>query len=297
MPPSLPFDPDAYFAVLEAKRDAFMDGRAEIDTVIVGSSHGDYGVDPAHIAGSFNLCTASQDMRQSAMMYAWAARRNRRLRRVIVVYSLFSYGFDCARSADHARCVFLRRAFGFRWSRDLDDALWPIDFKTRWPNHPHTLPPMDRGFARSNGVSFFEVEEGFVARRVARHMELSEVRDRGESQLAHLHAIMVLARRRGDQVVVVIPPVRSDYHAAVLPGVTLFGKMKTICMRAGVPLVDTFDDPAFVWSDFGDPDHLYPDGDGSRKLAARINIALKARKALDFNWARALHRVRSATGI
>ncbi|MGH1591758.1 hypothetical protein ACRBEV_29445 [Methylobacterium phyllosphaerae] len=66
----LPFDADANFAKLEAKRDAFMDARRDIETVVVGSSHGDHGVDPALIKDSFNLCTTSQDLHQSAMMYA-----------------------------------------------------------------------------------------------------------------------------------------------------------------------------------------------------------------------------------
>lgn len=297
-PLSLPFEPDAYFANLEAKRDAFMDGRDEIDTVIVGSSHGEYGLDPEHIDGSFNLCTASQDIRQSASMYAWATRRNRQLRRVIVFYSLFSYGFDCSRSSDHARCVFLRRAFGVRWDEDLDDLLWSIDLNARWPHQP-LLPPavLDRGFIRSNARDFFSEAPDALARRVSRHVAMSEVQHQRADQLPHLAAIITLAKRRGDEVVVVVPPMRSDYLAALPHGASLFDKLRALCARGRVQLVEAFADPAFAWEDFGDPDHLYPAGEGPKKLADLVRGRLASRRPARVGYVRAMNHLREAVRL
>lgn len=270
-----------------------MDSRGEIDTVVVGSSHGDYGVDPALIENSFNLCTTSQDLHQSALMYAWAARHNSRMRRVIVVYSLFSYGFDCSRSADKGCCVYLWRAFGLRWRQELDDVFWPMNCNARWPTQPPAPRPMDRGFERTNAMGFFSNDPAALANRVSRHLDFSEVRYREPDNLVHLRSILALARRRGDQVLVAIAPARADYRSELPAGVPLFTKVRDLCRRAGVPVVDAFADPAFDYDDFGDWDHMFPAGEGPKKLAALINDRWREVRPGRPNYARALYRLRA----
>ncbi|MGU3422086.1 hypothetical protein [Methylobacterium sp. D54C] len=296
MSPDLPFETEIYFAKLEAKRNTFMEVGPDVDTIIIGSSHGEYGIDPAHIDGSFNLCTISQDLSQSAMMYGWAARRNRHLRQVVVLYSIFSYGFDCLKTSEKGRAVFLRRAFGFGWPQHLDDLLWTMDLHIPWPDFSDVPPHLYNGFTRSDDVFFFAQDANQLARRVARHVALSEQRYAGGEQFARLAAILAFARRRGDRVCVVIPPVRDDYRAALPADLPLFRKVRALCERCDAQLVDEFSNDEYAGADFGDPDHLRPAGDGARRLSERVGQGLRGRRSTWLGYRRALSRIRPPAG-
>lgn len=296
MLPDLPFETETYFAKLEAKRNAFMEVGRDVETIIIGSSHGEYGIDPAFIDGSFNLCTISQDLSQSAMMYAWAARRNRNLKKVVVLYSLFSYGFNCLKTSEKGRAVFLRRAFGFKWPNHLDDVLWTMDLHIPWPDSSDVPPHMFNGFTRSNDVFFFAQDADQFARRLARHVALSEQRYVGGEQFARLGAILAYAKRRGDQVCVVIPPARDDYRAALPADLMPFRKVRALCERHDAQLVDEFSNDDYARDVFGDPDHLRPAGDGARKLSECVGQSLRGRRSTRLGYRRALSRILAPVG-
>src|SRR3546814_6862555 len=55
-------------ALLAAKR-AMLAASNNITTLVVGSSHGDFGFNPAYCPRSFNLCCRSQDLKHSFHLY------------------------------------------------------------------------------------------------------------------------------------------------------------------------------------------------------------------------------------
>lgn len=111
---------------------------------------------------------------------------------MIVVYSLFSYGFDCSRSADKGCCVYLWRAFGLRWRQELDGVFWTMNCNARWPIQPPVSRPMDGGFERTNAMGFFSNDPAALANRVSRHLDFSEVRYREPDNLLHMCSILAL---------------------------------------------------------------------------------------------------------
>ncbi|XYD08655.1 hypothetical protein R1A27_27495 [Methylobacterium sp. NMS12] len=189
------------------------------------------------------------------------------------------------------RAVFLRRAFGFRWPDHLDDLLWTMDHHIPWPVSSDVPPHMFNGFTKSDDVFFFAQDADLFARRVARHVALSEQRYAGGEQFARLGAILAFAKRRGDQVCVVIPPVRDDYRAALPADLTLFRKVRALCERHDAQLIDEFSNEEYASGDFGDPDHLRPAGDGARKLSERVGQSLRGRRPTRLGYRRALSRI------
>ncbi|MGH1591757.1 hypothetical protein ACRBEV_29440 [Methylobacterium phyllosphaerae] len=111
---------------------------------------------------------------------------------MIVVYSLFSYGFDCSRSADKGCCVSLWRAFGLRWRQELDGVFWTMNCNARWPIQPPVSRLMDGGFERTNAMGFFSNNPAALANRVSRHLDFSEVRYREPDNLLHMRSILAL---------------------------------------------------------------------------------------------------------
>ncbi|MYN47059.1 hypothetical protein GTP23_18610 [Pseudoduganella sp. FT93W] len=74
------------------KRTALQEFGHEISTLVVGSSHGDCGFNPEFFPGSFNLCTSSQDLKFSSLLYEKAVEQCPGIRNLILFYSVFSPG-------------------------------------------------------------------------------------------------------------------------------------------------------------------------------------------------------------
>ena len=55
--------------IIGAKRTMLQKAKESIDTLVVGSSHGDFGFNPTYFPNSFNLCCRSQDLKHSYYLY------------------------------------------------------------------------------------------------------------------------------------------------------------------------------------------------------------------------------------
>lgn len=56
---------------LAAKRTMLKREKDTIETIVVGSSHGDFGFDPRYCDNSFNLCYRSLDLKHSFGLYSY----------------------------------------------------------------------------------------------------------------------------------------------------------------------------------------------------------------------------------
>jgi hypothetical protein len=94
----------------------------------------------------------------------------------------------------------------------------------------------------------------------------------------HLVRLILAAQARNQNVLVVIPPARSDYKAALLRLSTdIFRSLYEISrfpFRAPVRILDCFNDFSFEDAWFGDFDHLLPEGPGCAMLSTRIRNCL-----------------------
>jgi hypothetical protein len=131
-----------------------------------------------------------------------------------------------------------------------------------------------RGFIRTNEDTFFPNDYG-ADRRAATHMKHHDRR----AEDLHLVRLILAAQARGQNVLVVIPPARSDYKAALRKlSDQVFRSLYEIAgfaFRAPVYILDTFNEDAFEDAWFGDFDHLLPEGRGCALLSATIRDVLK----------------------
>jgi len=63
-----------------------------LKTIVMGSSHGDYGFNPHYCELSFNLCCRSQDLKHSFHLYKHVNAIAPNLKNLVLFYSIFSPG-------------------------------------------------------------------------------------------------------------------------------------------------------------------------------------------------------------
>ncbi|MEG1788941.1 MAG: hypothetical protein RR268_06975 [Kiritimatiellia bacterium] len=87
-----------------------------------------------------------------------------------------------------------------------------------------------------------------------------------------LEKLQLLCEKRNARLVVFFPPSRADYRAFLPSKQILFGSFLNHFPE--IPLLDCFDDPDFIFEDFGDADHLNPHG--AAKLSHKLETFIKA---------------------
>ena len=263
-------DPLLSHEILElvAKRTSLVGHLDSLRTLAVGSSHGDYGFDPAFVPEAFNLCTSSQDLLHSCLLVEKMSRLNPAIANIVVFYSAFSPGNVLEKTSDRIRCAALKEVFL------LDVEYTAPDVLAAHASIAGRLDTMKldrgaRGFIRTNDSPFIADDFG-ANRRAATHMKHNARR----TEDIHLVRLVLGAHARGQQVLVVIPPVRSDYKAAlrrISPDVFAGLRMLAgFAFPAPLRVLDCFDDFSFDDAWFGDFDHLLPEGPGCAVLSTRI---------------------------
>ena len=83
---------------LGAKRVMFEQASDTLETLVLGSSHGDHAFDPAYIPNAFNLCYGALDLKHSYYLYQRAIASCPNLKNIVLFYSVFSPGNMLERS-------------------------------------------------------------------------------------------------------------------------------------------------------------------------------------------------------
>lgn len=236
-----------------------------VQTLVLGSSHGEYGFIPDD--KSFNLCGASQDLYLSYELYRRCADFPQ-LKTVILFYSVFSSGSVVERTMEKERCLYYRKFWGipYRFHSDADYECKEKSLNA-WieGNNIH----IEKGYRGLGSYDTF-MPKGFNLReRVDGHIKNN---NRVDNQCVYISHIAEKAERFGHRVIVVIPPVRSDYFSMLPPFNELFERLiKTLQMHQNIQLISFIGDSFFFDEDFGDSDHLLPKG------AAKLTKAIYRR--------------------
>ena len=254
------------------KKMGLLQAGAAIKTLVLGSSHGDYGFDPAFCPGSFNLCSTSQDMKHSQLLYEYAAQHCPQLQNVVVFHSVFSPGFMLEKCSEKLRCAAFKEIFELPGG--YDDEIETAYAMAHGRLAAETIPPGFNGFLKSDQRFFFSPTYG-AERRAGDHLK----NNRRDGATAYLGNIIDRARQWGHHVLVLIPPGRSDYKQALrLDQEELFGALFTLVSGQGagspVKILDLYHGTEFRDEDFGDYDHLRPAGQGPERLAQLAGAAL-----------------------
>lgn len=253
---------------LSIKNKQFLEMSSDIDTLILGSSHGDYSFNPRFFDKSFNFCSASQDFSHSVLLYDYLSEFGASLKRIIFFCSIFTPLFELALSSEKLRCLAFYKVFGNKFPLPPDFSDGNINLIETGASAAINVGKYYRGFNESNNKLFFPA--GFdVKKRAMSHLKYFDVG-------ALKKCLEVFSKKCLDnhhELIVVIPPIRSDYKFYVLKEYKqmIEGIVNYRLENSGIKnVVDLFSDIEIQDSYFGDSDHLYPMGPGPQIVVEKI---------------------------
>lgn len=267
------------------KRNLLLQSSNQINILILGSSHGMYGIRPDKFSlPAVNLANASQSIEIDELLLNKYLENHKNVRVVVLPISYFSPSFRLTHGCEEWRDCLYFRILGVSekaiWRIVRDKRYWGLPFvygsaRTRqallgdFSSFP--TPKLD-GF----GWSFGESKEGIstlsAMKRIAGQHEIMHSADRAAVKASLKRIVQTCARNR-IRLVLVTLPVYETYSAQADP--RKVHEMRSFAASVCGPNVacqDYFDDARFALDDFSDNDHL--NAKGAAKVTSLINSAL-----------------------
>lgn len=254
-----------------AKRTMLRRDCNDLDTIVLGSSHGDYSFNPKYFPSSFNLCCTSQDLHHSFLLYRYVVTNYPNIKSVVLYYSIFSPSWNMLRSeSEKYISVSLNELFS------LGIEYYDEELKSEYNKIRGRLSKLIvdsngyRGFTFDEGKTYFSDSYGADV-RANEHLQFNKLKEEN----LFLIKILLFAKHLKHKLYVVVPPVRSDYKKALGGNFnSLFSSLIEIIYDFNhdykIELINEFDSNLFHDSYFGDYDHLLPSGSGAEILTKII---------------------------
>lgn len=250
------------FAKISYKVREFRSLENETQTVVLGSSHALYGYKPERT--EFNFAEPSQDLYYSYKIYEKFCDF-KKIKRVILFYSVFSAGHILEKTRWVKLCAIYKKVLGIPYRYD-ETELKKIEKKLH--GRIYFMPRKTYG-----DMDKYRFESHNAEERVAGHLKNNR---RQNNQTEYVEKCAALARLKGHDLFVVIPPFRSDYTKLLPPFEEVFAPLLSLTQKdASIHLLDYFHDTDFADDDFGDTDHL--NLQGAKKLTQKIRQAFRTR--------------------
>lgn len=257
--------------LLAAKRTMWRKEGHVIDTLVIGSSHGDFGFNPALFPKSFNLCFRSQDLKHSFHLLEKLSAAHPNIKNVVLFYSSFSSGHLMELSpTEKVISPPMSEIFGLDLDYEDDELQKIAQFIKGELNEISVDIEGVCGFFPGSGKGFMP-ENYSVEKRANEHLR----RNQSTAANVYLSKLLDLAAKQKQRVCIVIPPARTDYKKAI--GVdssklykSLFDLLSARDQGENITVVNCYDDSRFVDSYFGDYDHLHPTGPGVELLTKSV---------------------------
>lgn len=257
--------------LLAAKRTMLRKDKDNIDTLVIGSSHGDFGFNPFYYPKSFNLCFRSQDLKHSFHLLEKISSDHPKIRNIILFYSIFSPGSFMEKSpSEKVISPSMNEIFGLNLDYE-DESLKSIAEKIKGELDDISVDIEGvRGFFPESAKGVISDSYG-VKRRADEHLKLNKITDAN----IYLTKILDLTAKQKQRVCVVIPPARSDYKEATggdskLLFKSLFDLLNSRSESEEISVINCFDDAKFIDAHFCDYDHLLPLGAGTDLLTKLV---------------------------
>ena len=237
-----------------------------VKTLILGSSHGYYGYRADEKLDEFNGAESSQDLYYSYEIYKQFSDAPK-LKNVVLFYSVFSPGNILELTAEKWRCDFYRLFYGIPYRFTPEKAKENVmKSLAGFIISEQEKAPVDAHYTGNCDYSFFMTSFD-LNKRVKKHLKSN---CRRENQTEFVRKAILLAKEKGHNLYIVIPPHRSDYTNLLSPFEELFPDL--LAIKDDVNILSFLRDPRFYDSDFGDMDHL--NQTGAEKLTAFIREAM-----------------------
>lgn len=262
---------------LGAKRVMLEQARDTLETMVLGSLHGDYAFDPAYLPNSFNLCYRSLDLKHCYSLYQRTVTLCPNLKNLVLFYSVFSPGSMLERSLNEAD---IGPLFSALFDLDVEyqsDRLNQLAQALTHQLQEGMAATLIEEAANLDGrAGFLPNYKGAVDASEFKTRLLSHIKHNYESGADYyLLKILGLANRLGHEVTIVIPPVTSFYRNTLnTRSSILFRELIEVIdlfpWTKPIKLLNAYDDETYEDSFFVDSDHLDARGEGTRKLSRAI---------------------------
>lgn len=241
--------------------------KKEINDIILGSSHGAYGLISSVIFNNettINLCTDSQDLYRSYKILKKCLEKNA-IKNIVLTFSLFSNSFmlDLVKS-ERDKCYLNEIIFNIQ--NRYQDSRYDKKYKKLiklYMKYYLTNKYFGRNYRDCNGDKIgkriFFSNNINVETRVSGHIKHNK---RNINELIWLNKIIDLCKQRNINIVIVVMPVREDYRAEAFKHGSykeLFNDLIQICSQNNIKLLSYFNEN-IEDKYFGDFDHLTHDG-------------------------------------
>lgn len=255
-----------------AKRTMLQREKEDLNTIVVGNSHGDFGFNPTYFPRSFNLCCRSQDLKHSFLLYKHITINYPKIKNVVLVYSLPSPGSVLERSPSEK---FISPGLNelFNLNIEYED----IELRAEFDKIKNKLGDI---IVESSGISGFlpnDFKGGFpedygAQRKVSEHMRFNK---KDEANL-YLIRMLLLAKHLNHKFCIAVYPVRSDYKKATGANFNILFKslleiLNCYHLDYYAELINGFDSDLFSDNHFVDYDHLLPLGEGTELFTKLIS--------------------------
>ena len=252
-----------FFDELILKYDEWKLKKSDIETLILGSSHAAAGfVSKQYSPTAFNLASASQDLYYSYRLLQCCSKESKKLKEVYLFFSVFSCGSELQKTSEKERCAYFKYLFEipYKYKTDKDLERYYKQASLYYKKKENNKKIDTNGFIEQK-IFFdknFPVEE-----RARTHLRENQ---RINDSLSFLEKIRDFCIQNNIKLFIIIPPARKDYREALPDESILFEKLYKI---KNLPIIKSYyADENFVYSDFGDFDHL--NGQGAQKLTSLI---------------------------
>lgn len=234
-----------------------------IETLILGSSHGQYAYVPQR--GEYNLCLPSQDLHYSCALYRKYRSKLKKLKNVILFYSVFSPGFDVLKGSESYRGYHYEQIFGIKPNiRGCSKKLHAL--------YDSFLKDIEQGVNKLKISKTYrgrnpDIKGKNVGRLgVVNYVKRAEVHLKGNRresrQTPYVEKLIQSAQQRHVRVTVVLSPVHVKMKNHCPPAAELFADLfELLKSHPEVKLADFYSQDVLANDDlWWDYDHLNPAG-------------------------------------
>ena len=260
---------DGYIKFLGNKTITYETIKDDIDILILGSSHAQFSYRAKDNA--FNFGASSQDLYYSYKLYE---KYNKNLKTIILFYSVFSPGNQTIKTNYANVAVKYKIITEIDYQDTLtakEKNLYELEdqFKKEYVlyKQKHRCNTKDRGNQKHYQSQINDIS---VAERAYKHLK-NNLRD--NHQTDYVIKMKDLANCNNARFLVVIPPATSTYKNCLPSFDKLFKELLNASNQKDIEILNLYDSPLFLDSDFVDCDHL--NLKGAKKLTKIVNEYLK----------------------
>lgn len=254
---------------INRRQDYQMLPAADVRQIAIGASKARYGVFPdAFEAYTFNAGESCADLYVSFHLAKRLLQKCPGVHTVLLFYSFYNIGSDLSKNNFKALCPLFSHFYGVP-ARPLSWSLaWGVRLKIARKRLAPTRPPQPKGY---DFPGEFTPGQNIPA-LAAKHRKQATKYGTGPWQ--YFLKLRELCLAAGKRLVVVFPPERADYRAA-LARLQDEREIFKPFLPLGQEIIDARD-----WmrdADFGDESHL--SADGAERFSKKLNAALQTQES------------------